>query len=161
MKLTWRWKGILIFLLFAGMEIGDLTGLLACFSNIDLYTQTTGVSEQDQYWRLVILSLLALGIVLSSLFTAFNLWRRRPLTKISATVTVILFALYGLFQIISALIQLETNQALVAFLGVIYILLGSTCQWLGSKAGDELQAWQAANNPRRTVASKSRPVSRK
>jgi len=161
MKLSWRWKGIIVFLLFAGMEVGDLVGLLGGFSNIDLYTQTTGVYPKDQFSRLVILSIFALGIVISSLFTAFNLWRRRPLAKVTATVTAILFTLYGGFQIISALTQLRMNQALVIFLGIIYIIIGSTCQWLGKKADEELQAWRSSSSPKRPPSHNSQSMSRR
>ena len=145
MRMSWRWKGIIVFLLFTVMEAGDLSGILAGFGNINLYIQTTGVSEQGQFWRLIVLAVLALGVVIAAILTAFYLWRRRSLAKSTSLVTAILFVIYGVFQIISAVTQLEKNQALVIFLGVIYIIIGSTCQWLGKKADDELRAWRVQN----------------
>jgi hypothetical protein len=138
LKNRWRLKGIIVFGLFAIMEIGDLTGLLVGFSNPEVYARNIGISSHTEQARLIVLSILATGVVLSTLISILGFFRKRPWIRTVTTITASLFVLYGGYQIFSALTQINQNKAAVIFAGAIFILLGTVCDWLGRRAQNEI-----------------------
>jgi hypothetical protein len=135
MKLTgWRLGGVIAFALFSLMELGDFAGLVPGFSNPQAYADLIGISAQAETVRLVILSVLSLGIVFSSDLVIVGLIRRFAWTQNAARSVGAIFVLYGVYQIVSANVQLTKNQTGVMIAGLVYALIGVFAVWIGARA---------------------------
>jgi hypothetical protein len=135
MKLTgWRLGGVIVFALFSLMEIGDFAGLVPGFSNPQDYADRVGISPQAETVRLVILSVLSLAIVFSSDLVIVGLLRRLAWTENAARAVGGLFVLYGVYQVVSANVQLTKNQTGVMIAGLVYALIGVLAVWIGARA---------------------------
>ncbi len=132
----WRLVGVIVFALFALMELGDFAGLLSGFSEPgrSQYAALIGISPEAEGVRLVILSALSLGIVVSASAVVIGLLHRTNWAARASLIIAILFWLYGGYQIISTITQLEKNQMGVAIAGGVYICIGVLAAWLGRKA---------------------------
>jgi hypothetical protein len=133
--MKWRKMGVIVFALFALMELGDLVGLIPGFSEParSQYAALIGISPDEEGTRLMILSALSLGIVVSSIVTVVVLLRGVAAHRAGSIVAAI-FLCYGLYQIIAALFQLKQNQFEVAMAGGVYGLLGLLAWWVARKA---------------------------
>jgi hypothetical protein len=135
MKLTgWRLGGVIAFALFSLMELGDFAGLVPGFSSPQTYADLIGISPQAETVRLVILSVLSLAIVFSSDLVIVGLIRRFAWTENAARAVGAIFVLYGLYQIVSANVQLTKNQTGVMIAGLVYALIGALAVWVGARA---------------------------
>jgi hypothetical protein len=135
MKLTgWRLGGVIAFALFSLMELGDFAGLVPGFSNPQTYADLIGISPQAETVRLAILSVLSLAIVFSSDLVIVGLLRRFAWTELASRAVGALFILYGLYQIVSANLQLTKNQTGVMIAGLVYALIGVLTVWIGARA---------------------------
>jgi hypothetical protein len=135
MKLTgWRLGGVIAFALFSLMELGDFAGLVPGFSSPQDYADRIGISPQAETVRLVILSVLSLAIVFSSDLVIVGLLRRFVWTHIAARAVGVIFVLYGVYQIVSANVQLTKNQTGVMVAGLVYALIGALAIWIGARA---------------------------
>jgi hypothetical protein len=135
MKLTgWRLGGVVAFALFSLMELGDFAGLVPGFSNPQTYADLIGISPQAETVRLAILSVLSLAIVFSSDLVIVGLLRRFAWTELASRAVGALFILYGLYQIVSANLQLTKNQTGVMIAGLVYALIGVLTVWIGARA---------------------------
>jgi hypothetical protein len=135
MKLNgWRLGGMIAFALFSLMELGDFAGLVPGFSNSQTYADLIGISTQAETVRLVILSVLSLAIVFSSDLVIVGLLRRFAWTENAARAVGGLFVLYGVYQIVSANVQLTKNQTGVMVAGLVYALIGLLVVWIGARA---------------------------
>jgi hypothetical protein len=131
---NWRLAGAITFAVFALMELGDFAGLIPGFGSPASYADLTGISPREQMVRLTILSVLAVGIGVASSVTALGLFRLTRWTQLTARVTAALFIVYGVYQIVTAMVQLGKNQVGVAIAGVIYILIGIAAVWIERRA---------------------------
>ena len=135
MKLTgWRLGGVIAFALFSLMELGDFAGLVPGFSNPQSYADLIGISAQAETVRLVILSVLSLSIVFSSDLVIVGLIRRFAWTQNAARAVGGLFVLYGVYQVVSANVQLTKNQTGVTIAGLVYAVIGVIAVWIGIRA---------------------------
>ena len=135
MKLTgWRLGGVIAFAIFSLMELGDFVGLVLGFSNPQDYADRIGISSQAETVRLVVLSVLSLGIFYSGPFVIGGLIRRFVWTENATRVVGGLFMLYGVYQIVSANVQLTKNQTGVMIAGLVYALIGVLAVWIGARA---------------------------
>jgi hypothetical protein len=135
MKLTgWRLGGVIAFALFSLIELGDFAGLVPGFSNPQSYADLIGISPRAETVRLIILSVLSLGIVFSSDLVIVGLIRRLAWTENAARAVGGLFVLYGVYQIVSANVQLTKNQTGVMIAGLVYALIGVLAVWIGARA---------------------------
>jgi hypothetical protein len=135
MKLTgWRLAGVIAFAIFSLMELGDFAGLVPGFSNPQSYADLIGISAQAETVRLIILSVLSLSIVFSSDLVIVGLLRRFTWTQNAVRAVGALFVLYGVYQIVSANIQLTKNQTGVMIAGLVYALIGVFAAWIGARA---------------------------
>jgi hypothetical protein len=135
MKLTgWRLGGVIAFALFALMELGDWAGLIPGYSNPSQYADRIGLSAQAESTHLIILTMLALLVVIAALATVVGLVARATWSMLAARATGGAFVLYGIYQVISALMQLTKNQMGVSIAGVIYALIGGLAVWVGTRA---------------------------
>jgi hypothetical protein len=132
----WRLTGVIVFALFALMELGDLAGLLPGFNEParSQYADLIGITPQAEGTRLVILSVLALGIVINAIVVVVGLVRRSRLALRAVLAAAIVFWLYGAYQLVAAATQLSKNQMGVAIAGVVYTCVGVLALWLGRKA---------------------------
>jgi apolipoprotein N-acyltransferase len=134
MMRDWRRVGAIVFAVLAVVELGDFSGLVPGYFSPVSYADLTGLSTGAQLVRLTILTLLSVGIVAVSGATALGLYRLAGWTQRSAQITAALLSLYGLYQIVSALVQLGKNQTGIALVGAVYILIGLAAVWLERKA---------------------------
>jgi hypothetical protein len=135
MKLTgWRLGGVIAFALFSLMELGDFAGLVPGFSSPQTYADLIGISPQAETVRLIILSVLSLGIVFSSDLVIVGLIRRFAWTENAARAVGAIFVLYGVYQVVSANVQLTKNQTGVTVAGLVYALIGVLVVWIGARA---------------------------
>ena len=134
----WRLIGLIVFILFALMELGDFAGLLPGFSEPgrSSYAALIGITPAAEGVRLMILSVLALGIAISAALVVLGLVRRSSWAARVVVITAALFALYGLYQVVSAATQLGKNQMGVVVAGVVYASIGALAAWLGRKAAN-------------------------
>jgi hypothetical protein len=132
----WRLAGVIVFALFALMELGDFAGLLPGFSEPgrSQYAALLGISSQAEGLRLGILSVLSLGIVISAIAVVLGLLRRTRWTARAILLTAGLFWVYGGYQLGVAATQLSKNQEGVAIAGGVYFCIGVLAAWLGRKA---------------------------
>jgi hypothetical protein len=125
----WRFIAAAIFIFFTIMELGDWFGQTQNYAK--LTTTSPGALFTDLI-GMILPSLFALGIALSSALTAYGLLLKRRWVMRSATAAGIFFILYGLNQILSAVLNI--NPTGIVLTGVIFIVLGSICRWLVDRA---------------------------
>lgn len=135
MKITgWRLGGVIAFVLFALMELGDWAGLIPGYANPRQYADRIGLNAQAESTRLIILSVLALAVIITSLATVTGLLTRAIWSILAARAVGAAFVLYGVYQVVSAFTQLTKNQAGVSIAGVVYALIGGLAVWIGTRA---------------------------
>jgi uncharacterized membrane protein len=135
MKITgWRLGGVIAFVVFALMELGDWAGLIPGYSNPSQYAERIGLSAEAESTRLIILTVLALAVVVTSVVTVTGLLTRAVWSSLAARAVDASFVLYGVYQVVSALTQLTKNQMGVSIAGVVYALVGGLAVWIGTKA---------------------------
>lgn len=125
----WRFIAAAIFIFFTIMELGDWLG------QTQNYSKLTSASSSTWLANLIVIilpSLFALGIVLSSAISAYGFLLKRAWVTRSANAASVFFILYGLNQILSAVFKY--NQIGILLTGFIFIILGSICHWLVGKA---------------------------
>lgn len=130
----WRLVGVIVFSVFALMEVGDWLGLLPGYSDPNQYARLVGLSLEEEIFRLIMLSSLAAGIVVCSVATVVSLFRRARTARFTSAFAGSLFIAYGLYQLFAGMFQLRANQQAVLIAGVIYLLVGVVAIWLGRKA---------------------------
>lgn len=130
----WRLAGVVVFSIFALVEVGDWLGLIPGYSDPDQYARLVGLSLEEEIFRLIVLSSLAAGIVVCSVATVVSLFRRARTARFTSAFAGGLFIAYGLYQLFAGMFQLRANQQAVLVAGVIYLLVGVFAIWLGRKA---------------------------
>jgi len=130
----WRLAGVIVFSVFALMEMGDWLGLLPGYSNPGQYARLMGLTTESEIFRLIVLSTLAAGIVVCSLATVVSLFRRARTARFTSAFTGGLFMIYGVYQLFTGMFQLRVSQQPVMVAGAIYLALGVFAIWLGRKA---------------------------
>jgi hypothetical protein len=129
-KKRWRFFGVFVFTFFAFLELGDLFGLASGIRSGQASASLPSVTAEENPVWLVFLALLALGLVLASLATAYALLTNAGWARYSAGVASALFLIYGVFQILGGFLFQDHNQTGLIFTGIMYILLGVTADWI-------------------------------
>ena len=130
-KKRWRFFGIFVFGFFAFLEIGDLFALLSGGQVNPTLAEPAAVQGSV---RPVILAVLAAGIIIASLATAYALLTKAAWARYTAVATSALFFIYGIVQILGGFIFRGSNQTGLIFAGIMYMLLGVVANWIGTAA---------------------------
>ena len=115
------------------MELGDLIGLVPGFYQPEGYAALIGITPDAELIRLAILVLLAGGIVGAAAACVYGLNRNELWTARSVAAVFSLYISYGVYQILTAAVQLQRFRVGVAGIGLVYILIGFASYWVGMR----------------------------
>jgi hypothetical protein len=127
-----RVGGVLLFVLFASIEVSDWLSLMAAFGNRSGSNRTAGLNPEFITIYLVILTILSIAIVFIACGTIVGLITSAAWTIRTAHFTAICFALYGGFQIFSAFYNPGMVFWKVSMAGITFILVGAALYGLGT-----------------------------
>ena len=122
-----------IFALMGLAEIGDAIGLIITLSDPAPAAAQVGISTRAEIVRAAILLALALAIAADAALALAGLLARRSLLfSLGALNCALFYAVYGLYQCISGIVQLGSPS--IAAVGLAAIGLGALAFWLGRTA---------------------------
>jgi hypothetical protein len=132
-KLLKQVAGMFIFALLAAMEMGDWTGLLARYGNPEKDAAALGITTQASSSHLLVMIILSISIVLAALITVLGFFQDGKWIIRASQLTGVLFALYGAYQVYTALTLVTKSQENLVLAGAVYIIIGAAVFGLGSK----------------------------
>jgi hypothetical protein len=127
---------VVSFVIFAYLGGDAAADNVKTISNPQTVSQTLGITPQETTTRAIILLLLSAIICVASLATVIGAMQRTTLLRGWIVVTVV-FALYAIYQIAFAIIQLHSSQ-LQAFIPAIYLVLSAAAYSFGRQASRAL-----------------------
>jgi hypothetical protein len=133
LKLLKQVAGAFVFAILAAMELGDWTGLLSRYSNPEKDAAALGITTQASSSHLLVMIVLSISIVLAALITVVGLFQDSRWIIRTSQLTGVLFALYGVYQIFTALTVATRGKEGLVLAGTVFILIGAAVFGLGGK----------------------------
>jgi hypothetical protein len=127
---------LVLFAAFAVLELGDVFGIAQTLATPEPVAAMLNISVADERVRAAILLTLSTVIAIGAIMTVIGAWQRSRLVYAWAVVAAG-YAVYGLYQIGSALLQ--SHMPSIAVTGVVYLALGAAAYSFGLPAGKALK----------------------
>jgi hypothetical protein len=128
-----RLAAIIVFRLVMLAEIGDLIRLIITLAGPDEAARSLGISPRAEIITAIILVALALLAAMNAPIALAGALRRSAFVfQLGALMTGIVLALYGAYQILSAVFQHGHMQ--FAAVGLVYAALGALALWFARRA---------------------------
>jgi hypothetical protein len=125
--------GAFIFAMLAALEMGDWTSLLARYGNPEKDAAALGITTQASTTHLLVMIILSISIVLAALITVVGLFQDSKWIIRTSQLAGVMFAIYGAYQIYTALAVATKSQQNLFLAGAVYILIGAAVFGLGGK----------------------------
>lgn len=126
----WRAFALVFYLVVAAIELLEVIGDALGFTELTTYAAFGGITSEQEAQRLGSLLVLSTSVFLSSAITAFSILKNKTWSVRAGTITGFTLILYGMYQILSGLFLLNTNQLSVITVGTIYGFAGLFSVWL-------------------------------
>ena len=126
----WRAFALVFYIAVATLAFLEVLGDALGFTDLSSYAAFGGIAPEQEAQRLGSLILLSTSIFAAAAASAWSIHKKKTWTIRAGTLTGVLLVLYGMYQILSGLSILQSNQFSVILAGSVYGFAGLFSMWL-------------------------------